>query len=99
MAKHQIIVEPQERQSEPELLARIRRELPREFKRRYSGLVKKRDAGSLAPEEYQELIRMSDQLEHWQAKRVEALADLAELRKVPLKELLQELNLKPALND
>jgi hypothetical protein len=98
MSKRQIVVVPEERQSETELLARIRQELPHEFKRRYSDLAKKRDAGSLTPEEYQELIRLTDQLEHWQVERVEALADLAELRKAPLKELLQELNLKPALN-
>ena len=80
---------------EADLLSRIRQGLPREIKERYPILIRKRDSDSLAPHEHQELINLTDQLEHLQAKRVEALADLVELRKVPLDELLLELNLQP----
>jgi hypothetical protein len=83
------------REEEADLLSLIRQGLPREIKERYSILIRKRDSNSLAPHEHQELIGLTDQLEHFQAKRVEALADLAELRKIPLDELLLELNLSP----
>jgi hypothetical protein len=99
MAKRQVIAEPEKRQSETELLARIRWEPGNEFRQRYSDLVERCGADALTSEERKELLRLTDQVERWQADRVEALADLVELRKIPVEELLQELNLKPFLND
>lgn len=84
---------------EAELLSRIHQEPPPALKRRYSVLCKRRDAGSLSPEEQEELIRLVDQFEHLQAARVEAIADLVGIRGIPLEDLLKELSLKPLLDD
>jgi hypothetical protein len=82
-----------------ELVSRIHREIPPDLKHRYSVLCKKRDSGSLSSDEREELVRLVDQLEHLQAARVEALADLVEIRGIPLEQLLKELDLKPLLDD
>jgi hypothetical protein len=78
-----------------ELLHQIDRvydELPVEFWQRFQELAAKRDAESLVRDgpEHQELIRMTDEMEDWNARRVGLLLDLARLRKVPIDEVLRE---------
>jgi hypothetical protein len=80
---------------EQELLGQIERiykEIPSEFRRRYQELIARRDAGTLIREspEHQELIRMTDELEEWNARRVGLLLELARLRKTPIDEVLRE---------
>jgi hypothetical protein len=59
----------------------------------YDELLEKRDARTLTPEEYQELLALTDQVEAFNVERVQALADLAQLRQVSLPEVMRQLGL------
>jgi hypothetical protein len=74
------------------LVVRVYDELPVEFWQRFHELAAKRDAETLVRDgpEHQELIRMTDELEEWNARRVGLLLDLARLRKMPIDEVLRE---------
>src|SRR5256885_2256807 len=62
---------------------------------RRSALIAKRQAETLTPDEQQELITLSDQIEAANVQRVEALAELARLRNTTLSALILDLGLKP----
>jgi hypothetical protein len=82
------------KRGEAELLQQIDRGLPQEEWQRYHELVAKRRADTITLEEYEELISLSDQIEVANAKRVEYLAELAQIRGVSLKALMRELGIK-----
>jgi hypothetical protein len=63
---------------------------------RYYELMEKRRAGSLTPEEHEELLHLTDVAEAIQAQRVQDLAELAQLGGTPLSLLMEELGLQPA---
>jgi hypothetical protein len=72
--------------------------LPREIESRYKALARKRDAESLTPVEYQELLRLTDRVERFEVQRLEALARLAQLRGLSLKALIKALGLQSPPN-
>lgn len=78
---------------EAELLKAARRRRPRDFDRRYRELIRKRQDESLTKPEYQELLLMTDEAELHYASRIQALAELAELRQTDLDTLMHELGL------
>ena len=65
------------------------------FQERFDELNAKRHAFSLSPEEHQELLRLVEESEAFTVRRLEALAELAQLRQVPLPALMKQLGLKP----
>jgi hypothetical protein len=69
--------------------------LPDELRQPYARLLQKRDARTLTPAEHEELIRLSDAVETFQARRLELLAELAQLRGVTLDTVLQDLGIAP----
>jgi hypothetical protein len=73
---------------------RINQGLPEKLLSRYLPLLKKRDDKSLSPEEYAELLRLSEEVEDHQTNRVAALTDVAALRKITLRELMTELGIR-----
>jgi hypothetical protein len=79
--------------AEAELLVRINRGLPEELRRRYDALIARRRAEALAPEEQEELLTLTGQVEALETERVAALADLARLRKVSLAALMKDLGI------
>jgi hypothetical protein len=81
---------------EAELTRKAQERLPREIESRYKVLAKKRDAESLTPSEYQELLRLTDKVERFEVQRLEALAQLARLRGLSLKALVKVLGLQPS---
>jgi hypothetical protein len=81
---------------ETELLQKIGQGLPPETWARYQALKEKRDARTLTPDEYAELLALTHQVEQWNARRLELVAALARLRQVPLREMMNELGLTPA---
>ena len=83
---------------ETELLAKINRGLPSDLAVRSEELIQKRRARTLSADEYVELLRLSDQVEHLEAERVEALAELARLRGTPLSKLMAELGIQAPPN-
>jgi len=83
-------------QAETDLLRRINEGMPEKEASRYHELMNKRRAGSLTPEEHQELLRLTDAAEAIQARRIQDLAELAQLRGTSLSALVEELGLEPA---
>lgn len=82
-------------QKESILLQKINQGIPETLWRPYKKLVSRRDHGSLTPEEHEELIRLSDQIEELHAKRMEYLVELAQLRQVSLTDLMDALSIYP----
>ena len=80
--------------TETTLLQNINQGLPPLVRKKWQHLVRKRDARKLTPKEYQELLRLVDQIEELQANRVKWMAQLAQLRKISLDELIKELSIQ-----
>jgi hypothetical protein len=79
---------------ESALLTKINQGLPLKVRARLNQLVSKRRANKLTQEEHAELLRLIDQLEEAEARRAEALAQLARLRGVSMTTLMRSLGLK-----
>ena len=62
---------------------------------RYDQLVGKRQAETLTPEELDELISLSDQIEAANVRCVKYLAELARLRNTSVSVLITELGIRP----
>jgi hypothetical protein len=84
--------------SETELLLKINQGLPPELRQKWDELMHKREAEKLTHQEYQELLRLTDQVEALQANRVKFMVELAQIRKKSLSELMQELGLRAPAN-
>ena len=74
---------------ESQLLLRINQGVPPDLHYRYRALAEKRDSETLTDEEYQEFLGLSDRIEILAAERAGALAKLAQLRQVPLLQLME----------
>lgn len=81
-------------QAEAELLLKINQGMPSELQQRYDELISKRRAEILTPEEYEELLYLTEQIEHLEARRMECLAELARLRKTSLTSLMENLRIQ-----
>jgi len=79
--------------AEIQLLKKINTKYPVKLEKRYQFLTTKMDKGTLSDKEQQELIDLSNQFETFDAKRLEYIIALAQLRKQPLDSLLKELAL------
>jgi hypothetical protein len=79
--------------AESELLLKINQPVPADVQHRYDELIERRDARTLTPEEHDELLRLTDQVELLEAERMKHLIDLAKLRQVPLNEVMRQLGL------
>lgn len=80
--------------AEADLLLRINAGLPDDLRRRYDDLAAKRGAETLTPDEYAELLRLTENVERRQADRVAALAELARLRGVSLAAVMNQLGIR-----
>ncbi|HRJ41160.1 MAG: hypothetical protein KJZ86_06425 [Caldilineaceae bacterium] len=80
---------------EAELLQKINRGMPAELQTRLEYLSARRRAEALTPEEYQELLAVIDSIELQNAQRIAYLAELAELRAIPLRTLMTQLGIRP----
>ena len=84
---------------EAELLMHINKGVPPDIQNRYDVLIARRRAGTLTPTEHDELLSLTKQVEQIDARRLELLAELSQLRKVPLNALIEQLGLKPRPHD
>jgi hypothetical protein len=80
--------------AEADLLLKINQGVPPEVQERYDELIAKRRVESLTPDEYDELLRLTDQIENAEARRLEHLAELARLRKTSLTALMETLGIR-----
>jgi hypothetical protein len=84
--------------AESELLSRINRGFPEGRRERYAGLIDRRRDESLTPEEHQELLRLTAEAERIEGERLAALAELARLRGIPLRALMDDLGIPTPSN-
>ena len=78
---------------EAALLSSIYSAIPAGLQKRFEVLSLRSHKGLLTDEEQTELVQTIDQLEQKHAERLEKLIELAQMRGVPLKTLMQELQL------
>jgi hypothetical protein len=88
--------EPHLDDTETALFLEINQGLPQDAHRRFRDLVAKREAAIITREELAELIDLTDQREADHARRMAALGALADLRGVPLTDLMATLGIVPA---
>lgn len=79
---------------ESTLLREINGSIPAELRDRYEILADKRDDETLTEAEHTELLAISDQIEKIGVQRLEALVKLAELKQVPLLQLMADLGIQ-----
>ena len=82
---------------ESELFLKINRNLSDERQRRYDELTEKRLDGKLAKDERLELGELIKEIERIWADRLQAVAELARLRKVSTAEMIKQLELEPSV--
>jgi hypothetical protein len=80
--------------AETDLLLQINQGVPMELHQKYQALKQKRDAEILTDAEREELLELSDRIEILAAARAGSLVKLAQLRQVPLTQLMNELGIK-----
>ena len=86
--------EPRLSRRETALLLKINAGPPPEWQTRYTRLLEKRRAGRLLTIEERQLLKLVDKMERYDVRRMEWLAELAALRKLPLRTLIKSLGLK-----
>jgi len=84
---------------ESDLLLKINQDLPIELQQQYKILIQKRDQETLTESEYEKLLESTDQLEKYQAQRLEYLTQLAQIRQISVSTLMTEMGVKPINND
>ena len=80
--------------AEENLVQTIRMGLSKELRHRCAQLIAKRREETLTPEEYTELLDLTDQVEEQEQSRLRALAELAQVRKMPLASLMSDLGIQ-----
>ncbi len=81
--------------TENTLLQKIAETLPTAIQQRYNELRAKLQAETLTPVEHQELLDLIAIVEQFDVDRLQHLIALAQLRQVPLPELLTQLKIFP----
>ena len=76
-------------------MQKINRSLSQIEWERYDQLLAKRHAETLTPDEIDELIALSDQIEAANVRRIKYLAELSRLRGTTIGALIDELGIKP----
>lgn len=87
----------EEKPSNPEesvLLQIIGRRLPPDDQKRLNYLVEQDEIGEITDAEHSELLAYAEQIESQNVERLEALIELAKLRNVDLKTLINEFKLE-----
>ncbi|MBI5917155.1 MAG: STAS/SEC14 domain-containing protein [Bacteroidetes bacterium] len=81
---------------EAELMLKINEALPETKRKRLYQLEEKRRETALPEGEENELTALVDELEKLTVQRVKYLGELAQLREVPVRELMRQLDIQPA---
>jgi transcriptional regulator of met regulon len=80
---------------ETELFLRINRNLTPEKQRRYDELKEKREDETLAESEHAELLQFVEEIQDIWADRLQAILELAKLRKISPQEMMRQLGVDP----
>ena len=79
---------------ESKLVMRINQKLPSDIQVAYDNLIAKRQTETLNSKEYQELLDLTEKVEQFEAKRIEAMTELGGLRQISLTQLINDLDIK-----
>ena len=80
-------------QNEAEVLLKINQGLSPKIQKRFDELAEKLQAETMSAEEREEFIRLTNRIEKLDAKRIELLGKLAEIRKHTLDEVMKDLGI------
>ena len=80
-------------QNEAEVLLKINQGLSPKIQKRFDELAEKLQAETMSAEEREEFIRLTNRIEKLDAKRIELLGKLAEIRKQTLDEVMKDLGI------
>jgi len=83
-------------QKENKLLQKIKQPFSTKKNKRFTFLITKRDAQTLTPEEYQELLLLTEAFETYELRRLKLLTKLADLKKISLPEVINLYKLHPS---
>jgi hypothetical protein len=86
---------PRLSKKETELFLRINRTLPPKKQERYDELRQKREDETLTESEHAELLKFVDELVTIWTDRLQAVVDLAKLRRISPRELMKQLGIEP----
>ncbi len=79
-------------------MTKINQGIPPETQKYYEQLTAKREAETLTNTEYNQLLTLSEKIEKIEAKRLENLVELANIRGVTLVDLMENLGIKTEIN-
>ena len=80
-------------------MIKINQDLIPELQQQYQILIKKRHQETLTESEYEQLLELTEQVEKYQAQRIEYLTQLAQIRQVSLTTLITQMGVNPINND
>jgi hypothetical protein len=86
---------PRLSKKETELFLKINRTLPEDKQQRYDELNEKRFEETLTKREHAELLGLIEELQDIWAERLQAVIDLAKLRKISPREMMKQLGVDP----
>ena len=86
-------LQPTVSEREAALLQQINLDIPAENWELYLNLKEKRQNNTLSPKEKERLIGLTEEIEKANAKRITVLAELAQLRNVSIRILMEQLGL------
>ncbi|MFK7980619.1 MAG: hypothetical protein AB8G86_11600 [Saprospiraceae bacterium] len=89
---------PTPEEKDAKLVAIIKEQLPSTFLNRYNELQFKMETGILDKSNIPELEAYAEQIEAFDTKKIEALSDLAKLRKIPFQKLAADLAAFPRID-
>ena len=78
-------------QRESELYLKINAGYPTDLRKKYERLSAKKENKSITFKEQEELVSLTDQFELFDSERLQSLLELAQLRRIPLEKLLENL--------
>ncbi len=79
--------------TEAELLLKINQGLSQKQQKRFDELAEKLASETIMSDEREEFLKLTDKIEKQDAKRIEFLGELAEIRQITLNNLLHDLNI------
>ncbi len=85
---------PRLSRTEFELLTKINKGIPADLQSRYDDLINKRRGRTISQAEYDELLRLTEQIEELDVRRLEYMAELARWRKTTVPALMKDLGIK-----
>lgn len=78
---------------EAELLSKINKGLSPKVQKRFDELAEKVNSEMVSPKEREEFLKLTDKIEKQDAKRIELLGKLAEVRQITLDDLMKDLEI------